>query len=191
MKKNLFAFCLPFLFCFQTPLTIDRIYAKLKSETNVEKITELATILYSVDLVQNIPTGVPLKLNEGRSYNISSPFGYRIHPISKKKKFHNGLDFATRLGTYVIAAADGEIISYNDKLSSNSKLGKYIKIKHENGFETIYGHLSIVVNRFEKKIEKGDIIGMVGSTGHSTGNHLHYIIKKNDIAIDPKPLVNL
>lgn len=103
---------------------------------------------------------------------ISSPYGYRIHPITKKRKFHAGMDIAAPKGTPIKVTGDGAVkfVGYN------GGYGKTIKINHGKGIETRYAHMS----KFKKglikgkPVKKGDIIGYVGTTGRSTGNHLHY-----------------
>ena len=111
-----------------------------------------------------------------------SGFGKRRDPFSGQMEFHRGLDFAAKRGTPVYATADGIIV-----LSKwNSGYGKYIKIDHQNGYKTMYGHLSKWLVRKNMKVKAGDIIGKVGSTGNSTGNHLHYEVIFNNRKVNPK-----
>ncbi len=109
---------------------------------------------------------------------LSSSFGMRKHPILGYNKLHKGLDFAAPTGTPVFAAGNGVI----EKRGKNGAYGNYIRIRHNNSYKTAYAHL----NSFKKgisvgvRVNQGDIIGYVGSTGRSTGPHLHYeIIYKN------------
>lgn len=152
-------------------------------------INDIETVLDSLGedlscyshLFLKIPSINPL--NPRNIKRISSSFGKRLHPIDKKYKAHNGIDIASNIGTTVHAAADGvvEKISY-----SKSGYGKSIEIKHSYGFETKYAHMAIItVLKVGQKVKRGEIVGMVGSTGKSTGNHLHYEIRKNNSFVDP------
>ena len=107
---------------------------------------------------------------------LSDAYGYRLHPITGKRSFHNGIDLSNKKGTPIYATADGEVISVGRK----RKLGKYVKIKHSFGFVTVYGHMSKYIVKKGDKLNKGTIIGEMGSTGESTGSHLHYeVIRYN------------
>lgn len=115
---------------------------------------------------------------------ISSRFGMRIHPVKKILKRHFGTDFAAPTGTKILAAASGIVVS-----SGYSKgYGKFVLLKHKNGFKTLYGHMSNFAKNIKKyaKINSGDIIGYVGKTGMATGPHLHFEIIKNGIKINPE-----
>ncbi|MGB3626457.1 MAG: M23 family metallopeptidase, partial [Henriciella sp.] len=107
---------------------------------------------------------------------LSSNFGYRRHPISGYNKLHKGTDFAARSGTPVYAAGHGTV----ERANRYGGYGNYVRIRHANGYKTAYAHLS----RFGKyrsgtRVRQGDIIGYVGSTGASTGPHLHYEVLVN------------
>lgn len=115
-------------------------------------------------------------------YYISSEFGRRFHPLLFRYKFHNGIDLAAPKDTKVYATATGTII----KSGSNGNYGNYILIQHKNGFETAYAHLSTIKVENGAMVKQGQVIGAVGSTGISTGNHLHYEIIKNKKRINPK-----
>jgi len=129
---------------------------------------------------------------------ISSYFGYRKHPITKKVRLHNGVDYAAAYGTPVEASADGVVIHRGWKgghptvNGRSGGYGKTIMIRHTNGYKTLYGHLSSY-GKFKvgDRVKQHDIIGYVGSTGLSTGNHLHYTIYQHDKAINPLKLKNV
>ncbi|WP_449396890.1 M23 family metallopeptidase [Devosia riboflavina] len=112
-----------------------------------------------------------------------SRFGYRIHPIFKTRKLHTGVDLAARSGTPIYAAGDGTISYYRWQ----SGYGNKIEIQHVNGYETAYGHLSRYVDGLGvgSKVRQGQLIGYVGSTGQSTGPHLHFEILINGNLVDP------
>jgi murein DD-endopeptidase MepM/ murein hydrolase activator NlpD len=114
---------------------------------------------------------------------LRSRFGYRIHPIFKTRRLHTGVDLAARSGTPIYAAGDGVIQYY--KWASG--YGNKIEIEHVNGYETAYGHLSRFVDGLKvgSKVRQGQVIGYVGSTGQSTGPHLHFEIEINGNLVDP------
>ena len=115
--------------------------------------------------------------------NITSGFGGRNHPLLGYDKMHTGVDWASSTGTPVFAAGNGVI----DKIGWEGGYGKYIRIRHANGYETAYGHMSAFARNMEagKKVRQGQVIGYVGSTGLSTGAHLHYEILINGRFVDP------
>ena len=114
---------------------------------------------------------------------ISSYFGKRYHPIDHKWKMHNGIDIAAKKGTPVYAVEDGEILYAGWARG----YGNFIKIKHKNGFISVYGHLEKIAPGIKTgvKVQKGQVIGFVGSTGKSTGPHLHFGLMKNGKWVDP------
>jgi murein DD-endopeptidase MepM/ murein hydrolase activator NlpD len=112
-----------------------------------------------------------------------SGFGGRRHPILGYVKMHTGVDWATAYGTPIFASGNGVI----EKAGLEGGYGKYIRIKHNNGYETAYGHMSAFAKGMEpgKKVRQGQVIGFVGSTGQSTGPHVHYEILVNGRFVDP------
>ena len=120
------------------------------------------------DRLNIYPEGIELK-----PYWYSSEFGWRRHPITKKRQFHRGLDISARRGTPVLAAADGIVT----KVTRDRYLGRMIRIRHEaRQMETVYGHLNKYAKgiRVRKAVKRGEVIAFVGNTGVSTGPHLHY-----------------
>lgn len=115
------------------------------------------------------------------SGRVTSYFGYRMHPILKKRKYHSGIDIAAPSGTPIIAADTGEIIF----CGSNGGYGKMITIDHGNGISTVYAHCSALLVELNQKVEKGQRIALVGSTGLSTGPHCHFEVRKNGVPFDP------
>lgn len=116
------------------------------------------------------------------SYSISSDFGYRVNPVSGVFRMHEGLDLAAPAGTEVFAAGSGSII----ELGNNAVFGNYIVMQHGDGWSSLYGHLSKIETTLHSTVQKGAVIGRVGSTGQSTGPHLHFELRKNGEAFDPK-----
>lgn len=113
---------------------------------------------------------------------IASGFGYRIDPIYKTIKLHAGLDFTAPTGTPIYATADGVVTVSG---FSDGGYGNHVVINHGYGYETLYGHMSRIKARRGQKVTRGEVIGYVGSTGKSTGPHLHYEVHKNGQKIDP------
>jgi murein DD-endopeptidase MepM/ murein hydrolase activator NlpD len=112
-----------------------------------------------------------------------SGFGFRRHPILGYSKMHTGVDWAAPYGTPIFASGNGTI----EKAGWEGGYGKYIRVKHSNGYETAYGHMSAFARGIEpgKRIRQGQVIGFVGSTGLSTGAHVHYEIVVNGRFVDP------
>jgi murein DD-endopeptidase MepM/ murein hydrolase activator NlpD len=112
-----------------------------------------------------------------------SPFGTRNHPILGSMRMHTGVDWGADMGTPIFAAGNGVI----EKAGWEGGYGKYIRIRHANGYETAYGHMSAFARGMEpgKRVRQGQVIGYVGSTGLSTGAHLHYEILINGRFVDP------
>lgn len=123
-----------------------------------------------------VPSGTPTDY-----VRISSPFGSRIHPITHKRHGHKGIDLAAPRNTPVYATADG-VVTYSGR---NGGYGNFVKLNHQNGYKTAYAHMNKISVRKGKTVKKGDLIGYVGSTGASTGNHLHYEVYYQDKLIDP------
>lgn len=114
-------------------------------------------------------------------YYISSYFGYRDSPIFGKKEFHNGIDIPAAYGSNIIAAANGTVILA--KLSSS--FGYYLVIDHGSGYSTLYAHNSKLLVGVGDKVLRGDVIAKAGSTGWSTGNHLHFEVRVNGKRVNP------
>jgi murein DD-endopeptidase MepM/ murein hydrolase activator NlpD len=114
---------------------------------------------------------------------ITSNFGYRRDPFTRNPSFHAGIDFGASENDPVYAAADGNIIT----TGSDSAHGNNIVIQHPGGIRTWYMHLNKINVQVGDNVSKGQPIGLVGSTGRSTGPHLHYELIKNGISIDPTP----
>lgn len=128
-----------------------------------------------------VPSVSPIK----EKYRLSGTFGYRYHPISHKPKFHSGVDMAASYASIVRATASGTI----SFAGLTRGYGKRIVITHKYGFVTAYAHLTYIYVQPGHFVRKGQCIGFVGSTGYSTGNHLHYEIIKNKRYIDPLPFL--
>ena len=129
-----------------------------------------------------IPAIKPLR--EKETNYIASYFGYRIDPVYKVSKFHEGIDFSASVGTEIIATGDG-VVSEAYKDGKGDGYGKYIVINHGYSYSSLYAHMSSVNVKQGQKIKRGQVIGYVGNSGKSTGPHIHYEVRKNGKPIDP------
>jgi murein DD-endopeptidase MepM/ murein hydrolase activator NlpD len=112
---------------------------------------------------------------------LTSGFGWRTDPINGLRRYHAALDLAAPLGTPIRAAMDGRVAT----VGNNASYGRFIILIHDGGYKTLYAHLSAVSVRENAPVIQGAKIGEVGSTGYSTGPHLHFAVYKNDRAVNP------
>ena len=131
-------------------------------------------------LLAAIPAIQPVRNENLR--RMASGFGYRSDPFTKIRKFHEGMDFSAKTGTPIFATGDGVVARADN---SASGFGNHIVIRHGFGYETLYGHLSKYKSRVGQRVNRGDIIGYVGSTGRSEAPHLHYEVHKNGEVVNP------
>lgn len=112
----------------------------------------------------------------------SSGFGYRLHPLENKVKFHYGTDFAANSGTAVCAFADGTVLA----AGQDDGYGNYVKIRHADGYTTLYGHCSKLLVRAGQTVTMGQEIALVGATGKATGPHLHFELMHDGYYYNPE-----
>ena len=155
---------------------IGELMAKIEFDTDHLSSLEAKLLQQSV-LKDTLPNSSPVEVD----FN-SSSFGWRIDPFNGEKAFHEGLDFPAATGTPIYAAAGG-IVSFAEQTSD---YGKLVKIDHGFGLETRYAHSSKLLVKVGERVEKGQEIAEVGSTGRSTGPHLHYEIRLDGNALDPR-----
>ncbi len=136
-------------------------------------------LLYKADAylatIRHLPLGQPV------NGPITSGFGRRIDPINKKRSFHEGVDIKGKRGEKIYAPADGIVT----RACRNGGFGNYVEINHSHGYSTAYGHLQNYVVTKGDRVTRGQLIGQIGSTGRSTGPHLHYEIRHNRKPINP------
>lgn len=138
----------------------------LKERVNITKLTSAQR----ATLLELIPSGSPIEY-----HGITSKYGYRIHPITGKRKFHKGIDMKAKRNTPVYATADGivEWAAYHKR----SGFGRLVLLVHLYGFTSYFGHLQKIVVKPGQFVAKGDLIGYTGNSGKSNGPHLHYEVR--------------
>lgn len=119
-------------------------------------------------------------------YIITLDYGEKFPPLYTDESPHRGIDYGCPMGTPILASADG-VVTYIGRLKEG--YGNYIIINHEENYATVYAHLSEILVRENQRLTKGQVIGKSGSSGNSTGPHLHFELRKATIKIDPKPLM--
>jgi len=156
-------------------------YAAEMLATQLVKLQETSKLFKSnKNAILYYPTISPIKTKE--FICLSSPYGWRNHPVEKQILFHEGIDISAYPGTPVYSTAQGKVVKI---LYSKYGYGNRIVIQHAYGFETLYAHLDIIKVKRGQWVGKNQVIGTVGSTGTSTGPHLHYEIHKNNEPRDP------
>jgi murein DD-endopeptidase MepM/ murein hydrolase activator NlpD len=150
------------------------------TEAKKESLTDL---LSDLERQKNILAHTPtIRPAEGW---ISSKFGYRISPFTEKREFHKGLDIANRLGTPIIATADGVVTFVGTK----GQFGKVVIIDHGHGITTRFAHLDKALMKSGDRVKRGDLIAQMGSTGRSTGPHVHYEVHLNGVPVNPEKYI--
>jgi len=163
-------------------LTLNKIIQlKGKIEFDYDTHEELKDLVQLKDeLYLNTPSIYPAY---GR---ISDPYGWRTHPITGNRSFHNGLDIGNIKGTPIYAAADGKISSTGQQ----KYFGKYIGISHKFGYQTNYAHLNKIFVKKGEKVKRGQIIAEMGNSGRSTGSHLHFEVLRYNKYRNPYEYLN-
>lgn len=142
------------------------------------QVTESGMIIGAPRMAVSIPSGMPLD-----NMRLTSGYGMRSHPVLGGRRQHNGVDLAAPTGTPVYATADGRV----GMAQWYSSYGNYVQIEHGGELQTRFAHLSSYTVQPGEMVRKGDLIGYVGSTGRSTGPHLHYEVRVAGESVDPTP----
>jgi len=154
---------------------VGRLYKDTELQT--QSVEELFEVLKGRKIqLAATPSVIPL-----RGW-VTSHFGYRQDPLSGRRSFHNGIDIAGREGANVIVPAEG-VVTF---AGPNGGYGNTVKVFHGYGISTLYAHMDNVLVRVGQKMERGEVLGTVGSTGRSTGPHLHYEIQLHGVRVDPR-----
>ncbi|MCB2067873.1 MAG: M23 family metallopeptidase [Erythrobacter sp.] len=147
-------------------------------EQDGARVTASGTIAPAPRLGVSVPSRMPVE-----GVTLTSSYGMRNHPVLGGRRQHNGVDLAAPTGTPVYATADGLV----QRAEWFSSYGNYIQIAHGNDIETRYAHLSGYAVHAGQEVHRGDLIGYVGTTGRSTGPHLHYEVRVADQPVNPLP----
>ncbi len=143
-----------------------------------ERLMALESLLLDRKLTAAVtPSGWPV---QGGGW-VSSPFGYRVDPFTGATSYHDGLDIAARYGSPILAVADG-VVTF---AGPDSGYGNLVEVTHESGLVTRYAHASAILVKVGDRVRKGQEIAQVGSTGRSTGPHVHFMVVKDGTPVDP------
>ena len=158
---------------------LDRISKQLYIQS--KSFDEVAKLVKNKEqLLASIPAIQPIANKDLK--HVPSGYGWRTDPIYKTAEFHPGLDFTANVGTEIYATGDGMVITADAVMQG---YGNHVVINHGFGYQTLYGHMSKMAVRPGQKIKRGELIGYVGSTGRSTGPHVHYEVIKNGEKVNP------
>lgn len=154
---------------------LKEIYVQSKSFDEVLKLAK-----NKEQMLNSIPAIMPLNIK----HMVRQPggFGWRTHPIYKTQEFHPGMDFAAPEGVAVYATGDGVVVSSDANMQG---YGNHVVIDHGYSYKTLYAHMSKLIVRAGEKVKRGQLIGLIGSTGLSTAPHLHYEVIKNGQKVNP------
>ena len=144
------------------------------------KVKELDEALEMLDRMKSEARRLPIA-NPSPGHSVSSTFGVRKDPLLGSPALHSGMDFRAPMGSEARVTAPGTVVS----AGWNGGYGRMVEVEHADGFTTRYGHLSKILVKKGQQLSAGDIVGKVGSTGRSTGPHLHYEVRRNGEALNP------
>jgi len=149
---------------------------EIKADSQEESFTDLReSLMKKSSLLASTPSIRPVK------GWVTSVFGTRISPFTGLKHAHRGIDIANRIGTPVVATANGRVT----RIGRDANIGRFISISHGYGIRTVYGHLSRTFVKTGQRVKRGQKIGALGNTGRSTGSHLHYAVAVNGVFVNP------
>ncbi|HAT71822.1 MAG TPA: hypothetical protein DCS63_03300 [Elusimicrobia bacterium] len=158
--------------------TLNNSIQKMQEESRKRLSSYTEMTLYLADRHNSVRATPSIWPTEGR---ITSPFGYRFHPLHLATEYHSGMDIANEAGTPIYAAADG-VVRHSGWAHG---YGMCAVVDHGFGYSTLYGHMSEILGKEGAQVRRGQIIGRMGSTGTSTGNHLHYEVWTGGLPKDP------
>jgi len=166
--------------------SIEEIIGLKKEDENKDAITRATlaqiTSAQKMYMLTTIPNGGPLK-----EMHTTASYGYRIHPVTKSKKFHRGIDLRAKSRTKVYSTADGVVRYVQSK--NKGDFGRVIIIAHNFGFETTYAHLRKTNVKIGDVVKKNQLIGLSGNSGRSTGPHLHYEVRYASKILNPRDFI--
>jgi murein DD-endopeptidase MepM/ murein hydrolase activator NlpD len=159
--------------------TVSELQRKLVAQSrSFDEVMELAK--NQTEMLKSIPAIQPVRNEDLR--RMASGYGYRIHPIYKVRKMHYGMDFAAPTGTEIFATGDGVVVLAKRLYNG---FGRHVVIRHGFGYETLYAHMSKVLVKKGQRVKRGEVIGLVGSTGTSVAPHVHYEVQKDGRKVNP------
>ncbi|MBE7051329.1 MAG: hypothetical protein E7395_01995 [Ruminococcaceae bacterium] len=160
--------------------------AEAAAKEEAERLRKQSDASGDVNVPKNF-TGGKFAWPSNNSHRVTSPYGYRIHPVTGKSRFHAGIDIGAAHGTDILASADGVVIvsGYN-----SGGYGNYVVINHGGGYTTLYAHCSSLLVSRGQAVKKGQVIAKCGSTGMSTGPHIHYEVQVNGSTTNPMQYFN-
>ncbi len=167
-----------------------RVDSLLRKVPSVEYFLKVVNLIeWNSQILASIPSISPVRIAETRNiaHAISSSFGGRIHPIFHSHHSHSGIDIPGKERDTIYAAGSGVVAA----VGVDDKLGGFIRIQHDYGIVSVYGHLRKALCHTEDTVRIGEPIGLMGSTGNSTGPHLHYSVKFRETFTDPIPFCYL
>lgn len=165
----------------QTSERVDKLTNDLYAQSiSLDQIFDLAK--QKEERMRRVPAIYPVNKHNSR---MSSGFGYRFHPIYKALRMHTGVDIAAPQGTPIYATGNGRVMVADRSPAGYSGYGIVCKVDHGFGYESLYAHMSRLAVRPGQKVNRGDIVGYVGSTGASSGSHLHYEVLVNGKHVNP------
>lgn len=166
-------------FAVATANQLEKLANRVKIQ--VLSLEDLSDVTYHQQkLIAGKPSIQPISPSD--NFWLTSNYGMRLDPFSRTRRFHQGIDLAGRIGLQVYATGDGVIV---DASTSRYGYGKEVLIDHGYGYTSRYAHLYKIVVTSGDKVKRGQLIGLLGSTGRSTGPHLHYEVRYNDKALNP------
>ena len=153
------------------------------NRASIHQKGEFESLLKSLEDQQNLLASTPAirPISRGEKSWVTSSFGYRRSPFTGQREFHQGFDISTRMGTPILATAEGVVTFVGKK----GLLGKTVIVDHGHGMVTRYGHCSKFLKKRGEKVKRWEPIALVGNTGRSTGPHVHYEVRLNGIPVNP------
>lgn len=148
-----------------------------------QKQGDFASLVKELEKRQNILAATPA-IRPARGW-VTSRFGYRKSPFTNRREFHKAFDVSAPKGTPVVAPANG-VVSF---AGPRGAYGKMLKIDHGHGISTVYGHLNKFLKKRGEHVKRGDLVAQIGNTGRSTGPHLHYEVRVNNIPVNPEKYI--
>jgi murein DD-endopeptidase MepM/ murein hydrolase activator NlpD len=168
-------------FALTIAIAIPQISSWIESQLLVKSLQNL--IGASNTSITNDKSNSQIAFPTAKGTPITSGFGWRIHPITRERRFHTGIDFGAAMGTPIYAIAPGRV----EFAGQRGGYGNAVIVNHGGGKSTLYGHASKLYVRKGQQVTQGQMVAAVGSTGMSTAPHLHFEIRVNDKPINPRP----